>query len=80
MMDNVPFLSIAGHDLSFAARNPASAWQECCHGHVPIPLREERRMDIALVTGASSGLGAEFARALAEQGKVDDIWAIARRK
>ncbi len=37
-------------------------------------------MDIALVTGASSGLGAEFVGALAEQGKVDEIWAIARRK
>ena len=37
-------------------------------------------MDIALVTGASSGLGAGFVRALAEQGKVDESWAIARRK
>ena len=37
-------------------------------------------MDIAVVTGASSGLGAEFVRAIAEQGAVDEIWALARRK
>lgn len=37
-------------------------------------------MVIALVTGASSGLGAAFARILAERGGVDEIWAIARRK
>ena len=37
-------------------------------------------MDIALVTGASLRLGAEFVRVLAEQGKADEIWAIARRK
>ena len=36
-------------------------------------------MKIALVTGASSGLGREFVRQIAEQGKVEEIWAIARR-
>jgi len=37
-------------------------------------------MKIALVTGASSGLGREFVRQIAEQGKVEEIWAIARRR
>ena len=37
-------------------------------------------MKIALVTGASSGLGREFVRQIAEQGKVKEIWAIARRR
>jgi short-subunit dehydrogenase len=35
---------------------------------------------IALVTGASSGLGADFARLIAAEGKVDEVWAVARRK
>ena len=37
-------------------------------------------MKIALVTGASSGLGREFVRQIAEQGKVEELWAIARRR
>ena len=37
-------------------------------------------MKIALVTGASSGLGREFVRQIAEQGKVEEIWTIARRR
>lgn len=34
-------------------------------------------MNIAVITGASSGLGAEFARLV--DGRYDEIWAIARR-
>ena len=37
-------------------------------------------MNIAVITGASSGLGAEFTRAVAEQNNVNEIWVIARRK
>ena len=37
-------------------------------------------MKIALVTGASSGLGRECVRQIAEQGKVEEIWASARRR
>ena len=35
-------------------------------------------MKIAVVTGASSGMGREFARQLAVLGEVEEIWAIAR--
>ena len=37
-------------------------------------------MRIAVITGASSGMGKEFARQLARQGGLDEIWAIARRE
>lgn len=38
-------------------------------------------MKIAIVTGASSGIGREFARQISEKyGKLDEIWIIARRK
>ncbi len=37
-------------------------------------------MKIAVVTGASSGLGREFALQLAGQEKPDEIWAVARRE
>lgn len=38
-------------------------------------------MKIAVVTGASSGIGREFARQIsARYGKLDEIWLIARRK
>lgn len=37
-------------------------------------------MRIAIVTGASSGLGREFAKELAAEKKYEEIWVIARRK
>ena len=37
-------------------------------------------MNIAIVTGASSGMGREFVLQLSAYEKVDEIWAIARRK
>lgn len=38
-------------------------------------------MNIAVITGASSGLGAEYARTIIQSGeKLDEIWLIARRK
>ena len=40
-------------------------------------MKEERT---AIVTGASSGLGREFARKIGEMGLADEIWLIARRK
>jgi len=36
-------------------------------------------MKIAIVTGASSGLGREFARQIAAEGGIDQLWVIARR-
>lgn len=40
-------------------------------------MKEKRT---AIVTGASSGLGREFARKIGEMGLADEIWLIARRK
>ena len=37
-------------------------------------------MNIAIVTGASSGMGREFVLQLSDYVKVDEIWAIARRE
>lgn len=37
-------------------------------------------MNIAIVTGASSGMGREFVLQLSQYVQVDEIWAIARRK
>ncbi len=37
-------------------------------------------MRIAIVTGASSGMGREFVKQLNQKGKFDEIWAIARRE
>lgn len=37
-------------------------------------------MSIAIVTGASSGMGKEFVIQLSEMKKFDEIWVIARRK
>ena len=37
-------------------------------------------MNIAIVTGASSGMGREFVKQLSDWVQVDEIWAVARRK
>ena len=37
-------------------------------------------MNIAIVTGASSGLGRSFIRQLHRQGGLDEIWGVARRR
>lgn len=37
-------------------------------------------MDIAVITGASSGIGKEFAKKLISQQNFDEVWLIARRK
>ena len=37
-------------------------------------------MKIAIVTGASSGIGREFVRQIARKERLDEIWAIARRE
>ena len=36
-------------------------------------------MNIAIITGASSGLGREYARQLATDETIEEIWLIARR-
>jgi len=36
-------------------------------------------MNIAVITGASSGIGMEFVKRIAEEGGVDEMWLIARR-
>ncbi len=36
-------------------------------------------MDVIVVTGASSGLGREFAEVLGNAGRADEVWVIARR-
>ena len=37
-------------------------------------------MNIAIVTGASSGIGREFVREIAKDGSLSEIWIVARRK
>lgn len=37
-------------------------------------------MSLAIITGASSGIGREFARALTQKYGVDELWLIARRE
>lgn len=37
-------------------------------------------MRIAIITGASSGLGSEYAQLLAKETEIEEIWLIARRK
>lgn len=43
-------------------------------------VNESTRPRLAVVTGASSGLGAELARLLDGEERIDEIWLIARRK
>ena len=43
-------------------------------------MKEEMTMNIAIVTGASSGMGREFVKQLSAYVTVDEIWAVARRE
>ena len=36
-------------------------------------------MSVAIITGASSGIGREFAQRLSEKKDIDEVWIIARR-
>ena len=36
-------------------------------------------MKIAVITGASSGMGLEFAKAIDREEQLDELWLIARR-
>ena len=36
--------------------------------------------NIAVITGASSGIGKKFAETFKDQGNFDEVWVIARRK
>ena len=35
-------------------------------------------MSVAIITGASGGIGSEFARQLSELGIIDEFWLVAR--
>lgn len=48
--------------------------------NVPLIPTAERRKQIALITGASSGLGSEFARLAARESGIDEVYITARRK
>ena len=37
-------------------------------------------MKIAVITGASSGMGREFAKGIDAEERLDEIWLIARRR
>ncbi len=37
-------------------------------------------MRVGIITGASSGMGRDFARLLAKEGEIDELWLIARRQ
>ena len=37
-------------------------------------------MSIAIITGASSGIGEEFARQLKAQCQIEEFWFVARRR
>ena len=43
-------------------------------------VTEDKNMSLAIITGASSGIGAEFALQLKERYGVDELWLIARRR
>lgn len=53
----------------------------CYHGHYWVILLNKgvEFLSIAIVTGASSGLGREFVIQIAQKENVDEIWVIARR-
>ena len=46
----------------------------------PCREREEKNMKIALITGASSGMGREFVYALDADETFDELWVVARRR
>ena len=43
-------------------------------------MKKQTAKKIAIVTGASSGLGREFVKQIAKSRQLDEIWVIARRR
>ena len=62
--------------MAHSKRNPSEKSQ------LRIKLRKERilTMKIAVVTGASSGMGCDFAKGIDAEETLDEIWLIARRR
>lgn len=73
-----------GQDAQGAQTSPdqseARAYPQISEVRVLEPVQRPQTTRIALITGADSGLGKEFAKQIDAMGAVDEIWLIARNE